>query len=191
MPEPSLITGYLRALSAQLPAPVVEELADGLDQTRQHYLEQGLDPAAATDAALSEFGDPRVIVAAFTRQSPARRAARKLLASGPAVGACWATALTTSHAWTWPVPAAIRLLLGLALITAIGLLASAAFTTRYRSAGRAAAAGCAGLTAIDTAMLITVVLVIPAIIWPVIPAVAASSARLAFTTRALRPILRG
>jgi hypothetical protein len=191
MAEPSLITGYLRALSAQLPAPVVEELADGVDQTRQHYLEQGLDPAAAIDAALSEFGDPRVIVAAFTCQSPARRAARKLLASGPAVGACWATALTTSRAWTWPVPAAIGLLLGLALIAAIGLLATAAFTTRYRSAGRAAIAGCAGLTAIDTALLIAVVLAIPAIIWPVIPAIAASGARLAFTTRTLRPILRG
>ena len=75
MPGPSLISDYLTALSAQLPGPVVEELADGLDQTRQHYLNQGLDPDSATDAALAEFGDPQVIVAAFTRLSPARRAA--------------------------------------------------------------------------------------------------------------------
>ena len=38
MPGPSLISDYLTALSAQLPASVVEELADGLGQTRQHYL---------------------------------------------------------------------------------------------------------------------------------------------------------
>jgi hypothetical protein len=83
MPGTSLISGYLTALSAQLPGPIVEELADGLDQTRQHYLNQGLDPDSATDAALAEFGDPQVIVAAFTRLSPARRAARRLLVTGP------------------------------------------------------------------------------------------------------------
>ena len=33
MPEPSLIGDYLAALAAQLPAPIVAELADGLDQT--------------------------------------------------------------------------------------------------------------------------------------------------------------
>ena len=63
-------------LDAQLPAPIVEELADGLDQTRQHYLTQGLDPGTAAAAAVAEFGEPGVIVAAFTRLSPARRAAR-------------------------------------------------------------------------------------------------------------------
>ncbi len=80
MPHTSLITDYLTALSAQLPAPIVEELADGLDQTHQHYLRQGLGPDAAADAAVAEFGEPQVIVAAFTRLSPARRAARRLLA---------------------------------------------------------------------------------------------------------------
>jgi hypothetical protein len=112
MPEPSLIRDYLTALSAQLPEPIVEELADGLDQTRQHYLTRGLDPDAATDAALAEFGAPRVIVAAFIRLSPARRAARRLLAAGPVVGACWGTALISSRAWTWPVPDLSRLLFG-------------------------------------------------------------------------------
>ena len=89
MPGTSLIRHYLTALSAQLPAPIVEELADGLDQTRLHYLEQGLDSDAAAGAALAEFGQPDVILAAFTRLSPARRAARRLLATGPVVGACW------------------------------------------------------------------------------------------------------
>ena len=191
MPGPSLISDYLTALSAQLPASVVEELADGLGQTRQHYLNQGLDPDAATGAALAEFGPPPVIVAAFTRVSPARRTARRLLASGPVVGACWAAALLTSRAWTWPVPTAGRVLFGLVLISIIGLLATAAFGSKYRSVGRAGAAGCVGITVFDAAMLITVTLALPAVIGPMTLALAASAARLIFTARALRPVLTG
>jgi hypothetical protein len=178
-------------LSAQLPAPIVAELADGLGQTRQHYLNQGLDPDAATGAALTEFGPPQVIVAAFTRVSPARRTARRLLATGPVVGACWAAALLASRAWTWPVPTAGRVLLGLVLISIIGLLATAAFGSKYRSVGRAGAAGCVGITAFDAAMLITVTLALPAVIGPMTLALAASAARLIFTARALRPVLTG
>jgi hypothetical protein len=189
MPGTSLIGDYLTALSAQLPATIVEELADGLEQTRLHYLEQGLDPDAAAGAALAEFGEPDVIVVAFTRLSPARRAARRLLATGPAVGACWGTALITSRAWTWPVPVAARILPGVVLITAIGLLTAAAFGSQYRSVGRAGTAGCAGITALDAAMLATVTLASPVLIWPLILAMAASAARLTFTARALRPVL--
>jgi hypothetical protein len=191
MPGTSPISGYLTALSAQLPGPIVEELADGLDQTRQHYLNQGLDPDSATDAALAEFGDPQVIVAAFTRLSPARRAARRLLVTGPVVGACWGTALIMSRAWTWPVPIAGRVLFGVALITVISLLAAAAFGRRYRPVGRAGAAGCVGITLLDTAMLLTVSAALPALIWPLMLAVAASAARLTFTAQALRPVLTG
>ena len=106
MPQASLTTDYLTALSAQLPPTVVEELADGLGQTQQRYLSEGLTPDAAAGAAMAEFGEPQVIVAAFTRLSPARHAARRLLAAGPLVGGCWAAALITGRAWTWPVPAA-------------------------------------------------------------------------------------
>ena len=104
MAEPSLITGYLAELSAQLPAPVVEELADGLDQTLRHHLGQGLDTTAAAEAAIAEFGQPQVILAAFTRASPARRAARRLLATGPIVAGCWAAELITSRAWRLASP---------------------------------------------------------------------------------------
>ncbi len=114
MAEAGVITDYLTALAAQLPAPVVEELADGLDQTCQRYLDRGLTPAAAARAAVVEFGAPQVILAHFTRLSPARQAARRLLASGPVVGGCWAIALITGRAWSWPVPVAARLLLGIA-----------------------------------------------------------------------------
>jgi hypothetical protein len=191
MPQASLITDYLSVLSAQLPAPLVEELADGLDETHQHYLTQGLTPAAAASAAVAEFGEPQVIVAAFTRMSPARHAARRLLATGPVVGGCWAAALITGRAWTWPVPATVLLLIGVALITVIGLLAAAAFGRRYLSARRAGAVACVGITVLDGVMLITAVLAIPVLAWPVILAAAASIARLTFTARVLPAVLTG
>jgi hypothetical protein len=191
VPQASLTADYLTALSAQLPATVVEELADGLGQTQQRYLSEGLTPDAAAGAAMAEFGEPQVIVAAFTRLSPARHAARRLLAAGPVVGGCWAAALIAGRAWTWPVPGAARILFGVALIAVIGFLTAAAFGRRYRSARRAGAAACAGITALDTIMLITVMLAIPVLIWPVILAAAASAARLTFSARALRAVLTG
>jgi hypothetical protein len=189
--EPSLIRDYLVALSAELPAPVVAELADGLEQTHRYYLGRGLDPGAAARAAVTEFGEPQVVVAAFIDASPARRTARRLLAIGPVAGACWGTALVINWAWAWPVPAGVRVLLGAALITVIGLLAAAAFGRRYRPAVRAAAAGCAGVIMLDAAVAITVTLAVPAVIWPVIVAAAASAVRISFATRSLRSVLTG
>lgn len=189
MAEPSLITGYLAELSAQLPAPVVEELADGLDQTVGHYLGQGLAPTAAAEAAIAEFGEPQAILAAFTRASPARRAGRRLLAAGPSVAGCWAAGLITSRAWNWPVPVEARIGFGVALITVTGLLAAAALGHHYRSVGRAARAGCIGIAALDSAMLIAAPLAVPAMAWPLILAATASAARIAITARTLRPVL--
>lgn len=189
MPEPRLIGDYLAALSAQLPAPFVAELADGLEETQRHYLALGLDPDAAAGAAVAEFGAPHVIVTAFGRANPARHAARRLLATGPVVGACWAMALITGRAWTWPVPVLAPVLAGLALMGVIGLLASAAVGTRYRPAARAGMAGCIGLTALDVLAVTGVILVIPAMTWATIIAVTASAARIAFSARTLRPLL--
>src|SRR5260370_14327746 len=115
MAESGVIEEYVKARSAQLPQAIVEELADGLEQTCQRYLDQGLGPQAAADAAVAEFGDPDVIAADFTRLSPARAAARRLLATGPVVGGSWALALITSRAWSGPVPAIARLELGTTL----------------------------------------------------------------------------
>ena len=75
MRGPSLIAGYLDALAGQLPGPVVEELAGGLEETYRRYLGLGLSPEAAA------------------------RAARWLLAAGPVVGACWAVALPVPARW--------------------------------------------------------------------------------------------
>ena len=103
MPGPGLIAGYLDALSVRLPGPVVEELADGLEETYRRHLGLGLAPEEAASAAVAEFGDPELVAAEFARAHPARRAARRLLTAGPAVGSCWAVALLTGRAWTWPV----------------------------------------------------------------------------------------
>ena len=50
--EPRLIRGYLEALAAQLPGPIVEELADGLTGTYRSYRSRGLSADAAADAAV-------------------------------------------------------------------------------------------------------------------------------------------
>ncbi len=191
MAESGVIEDYLAVLSAQLPVSIVEELADGLDQTCQRYLDQGLEPGAAADAALAEFGDPQVILTDFIRLSPARHAARKLLATGPVVGGCWGVALITSRAWSWPVPAVARLLLGMVLITAIGLLAAAAFGKKYRLVGRAGAAGFAGITAVDAALIVGVPLAIPVMTMPPLLAMTASLARITLAARGLRRVHAG
>lgn len=191
MSESGLIQDYLAALSAQLPAPVVEELADGLEETRQHHLRQGLAPALAARAALAEFGEPSVIIASFARVNPARLAACRLLRIGPAVGACWAVALLTGRAWRWPLPVAACILAGLALLAVIGLLAVAALSTRYRPAARAGAAGCIGISLLDAAVITGVMLAAPSVTWAMVMATAASTGRIVSSMRAVRLSLTG
>lgn len=189
MSEPRLISSYLAVLSAQLPASIVEELADGLAETHRSYLRRGLPPDLAAESAVAEFGEPQAIVADFARVNPARRAARRLLGIGPVVGACWAAALITARAWVWPVALPARILLGLALMTIIGLLAVSALSTRYRLAARAGVAGCIGIAALDTVMITGVTFAIASVTWVTVGAMAASTARIAFAARALRPAL--
>ena len=191
MPEPRVIRDYLAVLSAQLPAPVVAELADGLAETHQSYLRQGLAPGLAAEAAVAEFGEPHIILAEFAGVNPARRAARRLLVAGPAVGGCWAAALIASRVWDWRLPITARILPGLVLIIVIGLLTAAALGTRYRLAVRTGAAGCIGTALLDTVMIIGVPFAIPSMTWVTIGAMAASAARIVFSARTLRPILAG
>jgi hypothetical protein len=191
MSEPRLIRDYLATLSVQLPASVAEELADGLTETYESYLRQGLAPDRAAESAVAEFGEPHVILAGFARVNPARRIARRLLGIGPAVGVCWAAALITSRAWAWPVPPVARILPGLILIAVVALLVTAAFGTRYRLAARAGAAGCVGITVLDIVMIIGVALTIPSVTWVTIGAMAASTGRIAVSAQTLRAVLTG
>jgi hypothetical protein len=189
MPEPRLIGSYLDVLAARLPASIVEELADGLAETHRSYLRQGLAPDLAAQSAVAEFGDPELIVAGFTRVNPARRAARRLLGIGPAVGACWLAALLTNRAWAVPLPACM--LAGLALAAVIALLATSALGTRYRLAARTGAAGFLGVIALDASLIAGVALAGVPLTWVLTVAMAASAARICYAARALRPALAG
>lgn len=191
MPRPSLIDEYLAALSADLPGRIVEELADGLDETYRWHLTQGLDPEAAARAAVSEFGEPRVILTAFTDASRGRRTARRLLLAGPAVGSCWAIVLLTARAWQWPVPIVARVLFGVALIAVVSLLAVASFGRHYRRACRAAAAACVGTAILDAMVTGAVLVIAPALVWPVAVAIAVSAGRSGFALRNIHHALTG
>lgn len=189
MSGPGLIQDYRAALRAQLPARIVDELADGLAETYRSCLDQGLAPDAAERAALAEFGEPQLVAAAFARASPARRAARRLLAAGPVVGGCWCAVLVAGRAWSWRIPAAVLVLAGALLVTAIALLAAAALARRYQAARHACATACAGLTIVDVAAIAAVLIAVGPVPWLAVLAVAASAARIAFTTRVLQSVL--
>ena len=191
MSGPGLIDGYLAELSADLPGRIVEELADGLDETYRRYLGRGLAQDAAARAAIAEFGEPRVVMAAFTDASRGRRTARRLLAVGPGVGTCWAIVLIAARAWQWPVPMVARVLVGVMLIAVIGILAAAALGRHYRPVCRAAAAGCVGTAIVDAAVTGTVLITAPALAWPVAVAVALSAGRSTFALRNFHHALTG
>ena len=187
--EPSLIRGYLEVLAAQLPASIVDELADGLAETHRSYIGRGLSSDAAAEAAVAEFGTPEEILAGFARVNPARRTARRLLGLGPVVGGCWVAALVTNRVWPGPLPA--RVVVGLALLASIGLLAVAALGRRYRVSVFSGVAGFAGFTALDIALIVGALVLLGPLTWVTALAMAGSMVRLAVCARALRPAMAG
>jgi hypothetical protein len=184
-----LIDGYLATLAEQLPYDAVDELADGLAETFNRHLSTAMEPDMAARAAIAEFGEPGLVVAAFVRHSPGRRTARALLCLGPAVGVCWAAALIDGHAWDWPVPVAVRLMFGTALLVIVAALVLAATGhTSYRRT-RITAMAALGVICLDGGILATVLLAAPAFAWPMTFAVTASLTRIALTTRAMPKLL--
>jgi hypothetical protein len=180
-----LIDAHLAGLARSLPADAVDELADGLIETWQHYLAAGLPAAPAAHAAIGEFGTVDQITKAFVANCAARRTARVLLATGPIVGACWGTSLAVAHAWTWPVPVPAAAVIGAALLAVVAaLVTSATSRTSYRRA-RLGAAGGLGLVALDATTLATVLLLAPTLVWPMLLAVPVSLARIGLTLRSL------
>ena len=152
-----LIDAQHGALARRLPAEVVEELVDGLTETWQRHLADGLPPTAAARAAISEFGTAEAIIAAFVRQSPGRRHARLLLATGPLVGIAWGVSLVNAQAWTWAVPAPAAAAFALTLLVVVGTLAAAATSRHsYRRARLGISAGLS-LVALDIGMLAALV----------------------------------
>jgi hypothetical protein len=78
-----VIEEYLDQLATRLPSDAVDELADGLTETWHRYLDTGVAPDQAAQAAIAEFGDARQVTAAFVAHAPGRRVAPVLLATGP------------------------------------------------------------------------------------------------------------
>ena len=186
-----LIDDAVTALARRLPADAVDELADGLAETYARHLAQGLDPDAAARETIAEFGEPDVIIAAFVHQSPGRRAARALVASGPAVGGCWAVAMVTGHAWSWPVPAPVRLAFGVGFLAVVTAMVFAATARRSYRRTRIAGAASIGLVTLDAAILVGTVLLPLTYTWPLAAATAASLTRLILTARFVPRLLTG
>ena len=180
-----LIDAHVATLARRLPAGPVDELADGLTETWHRHLDAGLPPTAAAHAAIAEFGSPDQITDAFVAESPGRRTARMLLATGPLVGACWGAALLTSDARSWPVPTPAAALFAATLLAVVATLTAAATSRHnYRRTRLGAAGGCA-LIALDTTMLLTALLLAPTAAGVLLAAAPASLARIALTARAL------
>jgi hypothetical protein len=185
MASHQLIDDHLDELARRLPADIVDELADGLTETWQHHVATGLPPAASARAAIAEFGTSEQVTAAFTAQAPGRRTALILLASGPIVGLCWGASLITAHAWTWPVPTAAPAALAIGLLAVVAALATAATSRMSYRRTRLGGIGGLGLLVLDAAMLTTVTLTAPTLVWPMAIAIPASLARIGWTLRTL------
>jgi hypothetical protein len=187
-----LIDAHLDALSARLPAQAVEELADGLAEAYEVRLQGSDAPEEAARAAIAEFGDVETVTAAFFRESPWRRTALVLLATGPLMAAAWASALLTAHAWFWPIPMQARLLYGAGLAAIVAVLVMVVREKRaYRRTRLAVLAGAVGLIILDGVALAVLMMMGPAPSWPIATASTASLIRVLAMLRGLPAVLTG
>ena len=111
------IEAYLSEIAAALPGPararddIIAELRGGLLDATDAYRAAGHSPGEAAATATAEFGDPRLVAAAFGPELAARQArrlARDLIITGPLVGLLWVAAAAASHVgirhappWEW------------------------------------------------------------------------------------------
>ena len=220
-PDRDAVTDYLAAVTAQLPGPpaarvaVTDELRDGLLEAVEGYQARGGSAEEAAAAAIVEFGDPRMVAAAFEPELAAvqaRRVALSLLATGPLVGLAWITAVAVNALPPWrhqlTGPWLALPLVGLALAVAgPALVLTVAATGRLgrrlgggwfgrRPALPLVAAAVAGLAAVLADLTLLAVLggqtlATPrSYVWgPVVVAVGASLVRIALAGRAARRCL--
>jgi hypothetical protein len=173
-----LIDAYLADLARRLPGELVDELADGLNETWQHHRHAGLDSTAAAQATIAEFGSLAQVTNAFVRLAPGRHTARLLLATGPLLGAAWGASLALGHAWTWPVhilAAASYLLLFLVVVAALITAATSHHNYRRTHLGTL---GAYGLIALDMGMIAATLHLAPTLTWPMAVAIPASLTRI-------------
>jgi hypothetical protein len=189
MAEHRLIAAYRNDLLVQLPVHLADEVSGGLADAHENYVSQGLTPDQAACAAIEEFGNARRVADAFRRACPAWRAARALIVTGPVVGGLWAAALIADRAWDWPIPIAVRLLVGAILASSVLLLVASALARRYQAVRRAGLAGCIGLAALDASMITTAILLAPSLRWLLVLAASASAVRLTFVASGMRRLV--
>ncbi len=185
MASHQLIDSYLAGLAGRLPADTVDELADGLTETWQHHLANGLSPDQAARATIAEFGTADRIADEFVAQAPGRRIARLLLATGPVMGGCWGVTLITAKVWTWPIQPPLAAAYALALLMVVLALLTAATSRHSYRRTRLGAAGALTLVVLDAAMIAGVAVLAPLLVWPMAVAIPASLARIGLTVRAL------
>jgi len=190
-PHP-LLAAHLSELAAQLPGDVVEELTDGLLATYDRHTASGATPDTAAAATVVEFGDAATIARHFRRLAPGRHLARLLLATGPPVGACWAAALISEHAWRWPVALPLKILLAALLAVLVATMVTVSLARYpYRRLNHLAAGAGLGLLAMDTTLLTTLIALSPSLEGPPLLAVLASTARITLTGTRLPALLTG
>ena len=183
-----LLAGYLTGLRRELPGPIADEAAEGLIEAYEQQLAAGVGDQEAAREALADFGDLAMVVREYTRQAPGRQSARLLLGTGPVAAACWAAALVTSRAWTWPVPVAGRIAFGsLLLPTVLALLAAATSRHSYQRTRLALMATPAIIT-LDATAVAVVLTAAPVTNSPLLIAVAVSLSRILITARTLHRI---
>jgi hypothetical protein len=108
--DAQIIGDYLAAVGSRLPIgrrtreEILTELADGLACAVAEEIGRGLAPGPAAHAAVTQFGEPAVLAAAFARQlasAAAHRVGLGLVTTGPLVGLIWVGAASSSGP-TWP-----------------------------------------------------------------------------------------
>ena len=199
------LAAYLSDLAARLSGPhhrreaILTELRDDLEQATEDRIAAGLSPDRAAEAAIMQFGSPRVVADAFAGElttAYARRTIACFIATGPLVGSWWLLLLQPSPwrtgliAFVTAIPV-IPLIIA-AIATASGTLATTGRLMRWLPETGPRRALSATITVamlcmiIDLAM-ITMIMVSGAPTTPLmIIAVAASFARIVCSAAVLR-----
>ena len=183
-----LIDDYLAELARRLPADDVDELADGLEEAFRRHQRRGLSAAGAAAAATAEFGNPDLIVKAFIREAPGRRAALALLASGPIFAALWGSSLLSAQAWTWPIPLGAAVAFGATLLAVVATLVAVVVSRSYQRT-KLTGPACGLLVLLDGAMLVAIAYAAPALSWPMALAIPASVVRIGLAVATVPRIL--
>lgn len=192
MSEPSTAPGdpvaeYVAALSAALHGPVraksrmIQEIRDGLTDTVEAYLRDGVPHDRAARLAVREFGTPEQLAPSCQREltiAQTRRTALSVTLSVPLLIACWHLIWTSGQGWQLQQTAqlvAVQLAAVAAvatLLTAAALAATGALARKLRTPERlplaVAWAGTTAGVAMVVATLALAVLSPLATNWPLV-----------------------